>query len=48
MSKRTDPALILTFVVTAGLCLGGLWLISQVAPSDARNQRTEIRLGRVN
>ncbi|WP_239651663.1 hypothetical protein [Neosynechococcus sphagnicola] len=32
MSKRIDSALVLAFVFTAGLSVGGLWLLHRVAP----------------
>jgi len=32
MGKRAEPALILAFVITTGLGLGGLWLLGKVAP----------------
>jgi outer membrane protein OmpA-like peptidoglycan-associated protein len=32
MSKRIDPALILAFVITAGLSVGGIWLLGKIAP----------------
>lgn len=32
MSKRTEPALILAFVITASLSVGGLWLLNKVSP----------------
>jgi OmpA-OmpF porin, OOP family len=32
MSKRSDPALILAFVITAGLSVAGVWLLGKVSP----------------
>jgi OOP family OmpA-OmpF porin len=32
MSKRTEPALILAFIITASLTVGGLWLLSKISP----------------
>ncbi|WP_421655597.1 OmpA family protein [Leptothermofonsia sp. ETS-13] len=32
MSKRTEPALILAFMITASLSIGGLWLFNKISP----------------
>lgn len=32
MSKRVDPALILAFVITAGLSVAGVWLLGRMSP----------------
>jgi OmpA-OmpF porin, OOP family len=53
MTKRVESSLILAFLVTSGLCVGGVWLLGRVAPGlvptfisppDTQNSSSQVAL----